>query len=78
MAKRKAKEKTQHPPGMLVVVNPRGIPRGRHIFRDVRGGKEVGRWYEGDVYEGSKAEHLLERGLIVLADGGEMEVKNDG
>ena len=50
--------------GPFVVINPRKIPKGRFIIREVVKGKEVGRWYAGDVYDGGKVEHWLERGFI--------------
>ena len=74
MTGRKTKTK---PPGRYRVVNPRGIPAGRHIIRTVRRGKEVGRWFEGDEYDGDSVEHWLERGFIVPIDGGQMEVSGD-
>ncbi len=43
--------------GLFVVINPRKIPK--FYIRD--GDK---RWFAGDVYDGTKAEHWLERGFI--------------
>ncbi len=51
---------TKAPPkGPFVVINPRGIPKGRHILTS-NGVK----YFEGDVYAGDSAEHLLGRGVI--------------
>lgn len=75
-----AKQKAR-PPGRYVVVNPRGIPKGRHIIREVGPGpahKEKGRWYEGDEYDGDSVEHWLARGFITPVDDGETEVSGDG
>ncbi len=47
------------PTGPFVILNPRKIPKGRHIIRE--GDK---RWYEGDDYSGPKAAMWLERGFI--------------
>ncbi len=47
------------PAGPFVVINPRKIPKGRFIIRE--GDK---RWFEGDAYDGPKAEMWLGRGFI--------------
>jgi hypothetical protein len=47
------------PTGPFAVINPRKIPKGRFIIRE--GDK---RWFEGDAYDGPKAEHWLRRGFI--------------
>ena len=72
-----AKRKKERPPGRYRVINPRGIPAGRHIIRAVRRGKETGRWFEGDDYDGDAVEHWLERGFIERVDGGVTEVDED-
>ena len=51
-----SKPKTK-PTGPFVVINPRKIP-GFYI----REGDK--RWFEGDAYDGPKAEHWLGRGFI--------------
>ena len=53
------------PTGPFVVINPRNIPKGRHIIRE--GDK---RWFEGDDYSGPKAELWLARGFIKPGKGG--------
>lgn len=45
--------------GSFVVLNPRSIPKGRFIIRDGNV-----RYFEGDTYNGDKADHWLERGFI--------------
>lgn len=49
----------QKPIGPFVVINPRKIPKGRFIIHE--GDK---RWFEGEVYDGPKAEMWLGRGFI--------------
>ena len=54
------KEKTKAlPKGPFVVINPRGIPKGRFIIRD-----DDVRYFEGDTYAGEKVEMWLGRGFI--------------
>lgn len=48
-----------------VVVNPRGIPAGRYIFRQ---GER--RWFEGEVYDGDAPEEPLRRGFLIEASEG--------
>ena len=47
------------PKGPFTVINPRGVPEGRHIIRD-----GTVRFYEGDTYHGDNVEMWLERGFI--------------
>ena len=47
------------PQGPFTVINPRNIPKGRHIIRD----GDV-RYFEGDIYTGENAEMWLERKFI--------------
>ncbi|KKL24687.1 hypothetical protein LCGC14_2412860 [marine sediment metagenome] len=49
--------RARKPTGPFVVINPRKIP-GFYI----REGDK--RWFEGDAYDGPKAEHWLGRGFI--------------
>ena len=54
--------KTAKKAGAYTVLNPRGIPKGRHILRV---GEE--RWYEGDRFDppkGCDVKRLLRDGFI--------------
>lgn len=42
-----------------VVVNPRGIPKGRHIFRQ---GERA--YFEGEEYDGKDHKEPLRRGFL--------------
>lgn len=72
-----AKRKKERLPGRYRVINPRGIPAGHFIIRNVKHGKETGRWFEGDEYDGDSVEHWLQRGFIVPVDGGEAKVSTE-
>ena len=69
--KARRRKTAERPPGRYRVINPRGIPAGRFIIRERKGGKDTGRWFEGEEYDGDSVEHWLERGFIVPTDGGE-------
>jgi len=53
---------------VYIVANPRGIPAGIPVFRQMVGGELRG-WYEGDTYDGPSSDEPLRRGFLEVKGG---------